>query len=248
MEGRRTGALATAATTGLDALDIYFSGYLPQLVLGAVVPTMVLVYLLTADVLSALIVFVTLPLIPLFMWLVGAAAQNRMDRRWALIQRLGAYFLDVIEGLPALRIFGRADAQVDRVRAVTAASRKATMGTLAIAFLSSMVLETLASISTALVAAVIGLRLVDGGMSLQTGLAVLVVVPEAYMPLRQLGTFFHSSKEGLTAAGSVFEITGAASAAAQLSREANICSGRFGRSSPHDRARPDTVLQRDMSL
>jgi ATP-binding cassette subfamily C protein CydCD len=167
---------------------------------------LVLVYLVATDLLSALIVFVTLPLIPLFMWLVGSAAQHRMDRRCALVQRLSAYFLDVVEGLPDLRIFGRADAQVERIRAVTAASRKATMGTLAIAFLSSMVLEILASISTALVAAVIGLRLVEGGMTLQTGLAVLIVVPEAYMPLRQLGTFFHSSKEGMTAASTVLEI------------------------------------------
>lgn len=207
LQGQRTGALVTAATTGVEALDTYFARYLPQLVLGMAVPVMALVFLAFNDLLSAIIVLVTLPLIPLFMILVGVAAQHRMESRWALMQRLSAYFLDVIQGLPTLRIFGRADAQVERVRAISEASRRATMSTLSIAFLSAMVLELLASIATALVAAEIGLRLVDGTMTLQTGLLVLILVPEAYMPLRQLGTYFHASMEGMTAAGTILDLT-----------------------------------------
>jgi ATP-binding cassette subfamily C protein CydCD len=205
-DDHHSGALALAATTGIDGLDVYFARYLPQMVLGTVIPIMVLVFLVTTDPLSAVVVLVTLPLIPLFMWLIGSAAQHQVDRRWALLQRLAAHFLDVIEGLPTLRIFGRAEVQIGRVREATGASRRATMGTLSIAFLSSLVLETLASISTALVAAEIGLRLVNGTMTLQTGFAVLIVVPEAYMPLRQLGTFYHAGKEGLAAAGTVMAL------------------------------------------
>jgi ATP-binding cassette subfamily C protein CydCD len=212
-----SGSLAMAATTGLDALDVYFARYLPQQVLGTIIPIMVLVFLVSQDLLSAAIVAVTLPLIPLFMWLIGSAAQQRIDRRWTLLQRLAAYFLDVIQGLPALRIFGRAEAQVERVRAMTEASRQATMGTLAIAFLSALVLETLASLSTALVAAEIGLRLVYGTMTLQVGFAVLIVVPEAYLPLRQLGTYFHASKDGLAAATTILNLIDGAPPALETS-------------------------------
>lgn len=201
------GALTTAATTGLDSLDTYFARYVPQLVLGAAIPVMVLAFLMSSDVLSGLILLITLPVIPLFMWLIGAAARTRIEGRWTLLQRLGGYFLDVIQGLPTLRIFGRADDQVERIRAVTEASRRATMGTLSIAFLSSLVLESLSSLATALVAAEIGVRLVDGTLTLPTGLAVLIVVPEAFMPLRQLGSFFHASMEGLTAATTVMNFT-----------------------------------------
>jgi ATP-binding cassette subfamily C protein CydCD len=211
VEGQHTGAITMAATAGLDGLEVYFARYLPQMVLGTVIPVMVLVFLLTADPLSAVVVLVTLPLIPIFMWLIGAAAQQRIAARWALLQRLAAHFLDVVAGLPTLRIFGRAEIQIDRVREATEASRRATMGTLSIAFLSSLVLESLASISTALVAAEIGLRLVDGTMTLQTGFAVLIVVPETYMPLRQLGTFYHASKEGLAAAETITTLIAPAS-------------------------------------
>jgi ATP-binding cassette subfamily C protein CydCD len=204
--GERTGAIAAAATTGLDALDVYFARYLPQMVLGTAIPIMVLAFLVVNDPISALIVAVTLPLIPLFMWLIVTGAQVRIDRRWALLQRLSAYFLDVIQGLPTLRIFGRAGAHVERIRDVTEAYRRTTMSTLSIAFLSSLVLESLASLATAMVAAAIGIRLVDGAMTLQMGFAVLIVVPEAYMPLRQLGTFYHSSKEGLAAEATILDL------------------------------------------
>lgn len=203
--GRRTGAVV-AASKALDSLDVYFAQYLPHVVLGTTIPAMVLVFLVANDPVSAAIVAVTLPLIPLFMWLIGSAAQHRIDSRWRLLQRLAAYFLDIIQGLPTLRIFGRADAQVQTIHEVTDAARRATMGTLSVAFLSALVLETLASLATAMVAAAIGLRLVNGTMTLQMGFAVLLVVPEAYMPLRRLGAFFHSSKEGLAAATTVMDL------------------------------------------
>src|SRR5579872_3220524 len=209
LRNQHSGALAVAATTGIETLDVYFARYLPQLVLGAAIPVLVLAFLAFNDLVSAAIVAITIPLIPVFMWLIGAGAQQRVDQRWLLLQRLGAYFLDIIQGLPTLRIFGRAEAQTERIRTVTEAARRATMGTLAVAFLSALVLETLASITTALVAAEIGLRLVAGSMTLQTGLAVLIVVPEAYLPLRQLGTFFHASMEGVAAATTVLDLADA---------------------------------------
>ncbi|OEV27458.1 hypothetical protein AN219_22825, partial [Streptomyces nanshensis] len=202
----RTGELATLATRGIDALDGYFSRYLPQLALAVVVPVAVLAHIVTADWVSAVVVLVTLPLIPLFMALVGWATQTHTDRRWRLLSRLSGHFLDVVAGLPTLKVFGRAKAQARNIRAITADYRRATLRTLRIAFLSSLVLELLATISVALVAVGIGMRLVHGELDLYTGLLVLVLAPEAYLPLRQVGTHYHAAAEGLSAAEEVFAV------------------------------------------
>ncbi|MFG1805349.1 thiol reductant ABC exporter subunit CydD [Streptomyces sp. NPDC049040] len=206
LTGRRSGELTTLATRGIDALDDYFARYLPQLGLAAVVPAVVLVRILFADWISALTIVLTLPLIPLFMVLVGWATRDRMDRQWQLLGRLSGHFLDVVAGLPTLKVFGRAKAQADNIRAITGDYRKATLRTLRIAFLSSFVLELLATISVALVAVDIGMRLVHGELSLRTGLLVLVLAPEAYLPLRQVGAQYHAAAEGLAAAEQVFEV------------------------------------------
>ncbi|GGX92566.1 thiol reductant ABC exporter subunit CydD [Streptomyces hiroshimensis] len=206
LDARRTGELTTLATRGVDALDDYFARYLPQLGLAVVVPVAVLARIVSADWVSALIIVLTLPLIPLFMVLIGWATQSRMDRQWRLLSRLSGHFLDVVAGLPTLKVFGRAKAQAESIRAITADYRRATLRTLRLAFLSSFALELLATVSVALVAVGIGMRLVHGELDLSTGLMVLVLAPEAYLPLRQVGAQYHAAAEGLAAADEVFAV------------------------------------------
>ncbi|MBT2367184.1 thiol reductant ABC exporter subunit CydD [Streptomyces sp. ISL-10] len=206
--GAGTGALVTLATRGIDALDDYFSRYLPQLGLAVVVPVAVLARIVTEDWVSAAIIVVTLPLIPLFMVLIGWATQSRMDRQWRLLSRLSGHFLDVVAGLPTLKVFGRAKSQAESIRSITTQYRQATVRTLRIAFLSSFALELLSTLSVALVAVSIGMRLVHGELDLYTGLVILVLAPEAYLPLRQVGAQYHAAAEGLAAAEEIFEVLG----------------------------------------
>ncbi|MEV7556371.1 thiol reductant ABC exporter subunit CydD [Streptomyces sp. NPDC089795] len=206
LAGQRTGSLVSLATRGVDALDDYFSRYLPQLGLAVVVPVAVLVRIVTEDWVSAAIIVVTLPLIPVFMILIGMATQSRMDRQWRLLSRLSGHFLDVVAGLPTLKVFGRAKAQAESIRKITDDYRRATMRTLRIAFLSSFALELLATLSVALVAVTIGMRLVHGELDLYTGLVILILAPEAYLPLRQVGAQYHAAAEGLAAAEEIFEV------------------------------------------
>ncbi|WP_190134540.1 thiol reductant ABC exporter subunit CydD [Streptomyces longispororuber] len=206
LSGQRTGSLINLATRGVDALDDYFSRYLPQLGLAVVVPVAVLARVVTEDWVSAAIITGTLPLIPVFMMLIGWATQARMDRQWRLLSRLSGHFLDVVAGLPTLKVFGRAKAQAEAIRKITDEYRRATMRTLRIAFLSSFALELLATISVALVAVTIGMRLVHGDMALYDGLVVLVLAPEAYLPLRQVGARYHAAAEGLAAAEEIFAV------------------------------------------
>ncbi|MGW2179694.1 thiol reductant ABC exporter subunit CydD [Streptomyces sp. NPDC001732] len=203
---QRTGSLVTLATRGVDALDDYFARYLPQLGLAVIVPVAVLARIVTEDWVSAAIIVVTLPLIPLFMILIGWATQSRMDRQWRLLSRLSGHFLDVVAGLPTLKVFGRAKAQAESIRTITAQYRRATLRTLRIAFLSSFALELLATLSVALVAVTIGMRLVHGELDLYTGLVVLILAPEAYLPIRQVGAQYHAAAEGLSAAEEIFAV------------------------------------------
>ncbi|AXK36171.1 thiol reductant ABC exporter subunit CydD [Streptomyces armeniacus] len=220
--GRRSGELTALATRGIDALDDYFARYLPQLGLAVVVPVAVLARIVWSDWISALTIAVTLPLIPVFMILIGWATQHRMDRQWRLLARLSGHFLDVVAGLPTLKVFGRAKAQAENIRAITADYRRATLRTLRIAFLSAFALELLATISVALVAVGIGMRLVHGELDLYTGLVVLVLAPEAYLPLRQVGAQYHAAAEGLAAAEQVFSVL---ETPAERGAE-NSCAGR----------------------
>ncbi|MFJ1753610.1 thiol reductant ABC exporter subunit CydD [Kitasatospora sp. NPDC088134] len=206
LAGRRTGDLATLATRGIDALDDYFARYLPQLALAVVVPLVVLARVLGADWESAAIICVTLPLIPLFMVLIGYATQARTDRQFAGLSRLSHHFLDVVAGLPTLKVFGRAKAQAAAIGRITEDYRRATLRTLRLAFVSSFALELLSTLSVALVAVSIGFRLVGGTLDLETGLLVLVLAPEVYLPLRQVGALYHSSAEGLAAAARIFDV------------------------------------------
>jgi thiol reductant ABC exporter CydD subunit len=206
VDREHSGRLVVLTTSGIDALDAYFSRYLPQLFLAVIVPVTVIVVVLGADWISAVIIAVTVPLIPVFMGLVGASAGARMAHQARLLQRLAGHFLDVVAGLPTLKVFGRAKAQAAAVRDITDQYRKATMATLKVAFLSSLILELLATISVALVAVAVGLRLLGGHLSLATALFVLILAPEAYLPLRLLGTNYHASAEGLRAAEDVFGV------------------------------------------
>ncbi|MER5463399.1 thiol reductant ABC exporter subunit CydD [Streptomyces sp. NPDC002668] len=206
LSGQRTGSLLAQATRGVDALDDYFSRYLPQLGLAVVVPVAVLARIVTEDWVSAAVIVVTLPLIPLFMVLIGWATQARMDRQWRLLSRLSGHFLDVVAGLPTLKVFGRAKAQAESIRSITSEYRKATLRTLRIAFLSSFALELLSTLSVALVAVGIGMRLVHGDLDLYTGLVILILAPEAYLPIRQVGAQYHAAAEGLSAAEGIFQV------------------------------------------
>ncbi|MFJ6379970.1 thiol reductant ABC exporter subunit CydD [Kitasatospora sp. NPDC092039] len=206
LAGRRTGELTTLATRGVDALDDYFARYLPQLALAVVVPVIVLLRIVGADLASAAIIAGTLPLIPLFMVLIGMATQSRMDRQWTTLARLSHHFLDVVAGLPTLKVFNRARSQAATIARITADYRRATLRTLRIAFISSFTLELLSTLSVALVAVTVGFRLVDGTLDLETGLLILVLAPEVYFPIRQVGALYHSSVEGLTAADELFQV------------------------------------------
>jgi thiol reductant ABC exporter CydD subunit len=201
-----SGELATLATRGLDALDGYFARYLPQLFLSVIVPLTVLVAVVSVDWVSAVIMVVTIPLIPLFMALIGMATRTHTDRQLRALQLLSGHFLDVVSGLTTLKIFGRSRAQVEVIDEVTNSYRRRLIATLRVTFLSSLVLELLASVSVALIAVAIGIRLLNGHMDLRAGLFVLVLAPEAYAPLRQLGADYHASAEGLSAADQVFEV------------------------------------------
>ncbi|MFH9132974.1 ABC transporter ATP-binding protein/permease [Streptomyces sp. NPDC017524] len=203
---RRHGETITLLTRGLDALDPYAVGYLPTKAAVAVVPLAVVGWLLWTDWSSALIIIVTLPLIPVFGALVGMHTARRTARQWRLLVTLGGHFMDVMAGLPTLRAFGRERHQSRVVGEMADAHRRATMRTLRVAFLSSLVLETVATLSVALVAVPVGLRLLAGATDLRTALIVLFLAPEAYLPLRAAGAAFHDSAEGVTVAERVFAI------------------------------------------
>jgi ATP-binding cassette subfamily C protein CydCD len=201
-----TGELATLAGRGVDGLDGYVGRYLPQLLVGAVVPLVVAVRILTADWVAAVLVGVTIPLIPLFMVLIGLHTRHRMARQWRALAVLGHHFLDVVAGLDVLTAFGRARWQGRRIAAMSERYRVETLRGLRVAFLSSLALELLASLSVALVAVSVGLRLVAGQPDLETGLLVIVLAPEVYLPLRAVAARFHDSAEGAAAADEVFSV------------------------------------------
>ncbi len=197
---------ATIATAGADELEPYVRQFLPALMLAVAVPLVAGVRILTADLLSAVLVAVTVPLIPVFMVLIGRMTERRTQRQWATLQRLGGHFLDVVEGLPTLRLFGRADAQRDSVHRVSEQYRSTTMGALRIAFLSALALELIATLSVALIAVEIGLRLAAGSFELYPALVILLLAPECYFPIRRVGASFHAAQAGLDASDDLHEL------------------------------------------
>ena len=219
--GRRDEA-STVLLRGLDALTPYLSGYVPALILTVTVTPAVIGVIGVTDWPSALIIVLTIPLIPLFMILVGLMTRDRTERKLATMSRLTAQTLDLIAGLPTLRALGRARAQAGRVAELGAAHRRSTMSALRVAFLSGAILELLATLCVALVAVGIGVRLVHGDMSLYAGVLALVLAPEAYLPLRQVGSKFHDSADGLAAANEAFALIDPSSAASVPSSAASV--------------------------
>jgi len=205
-KGARTGELATAAVQGVDALEDYFAGYLPQLVLAALVPIAVLGWTVTIDPIAAGILALTVPVLICFMVLIGKGARAQARKRWQALSLLSAHFLDVVRGLPTLRAYRREHAQSEILAEVGERYRATTMATLRVAFLSALVLELCAMIGTALVAATIGVQLVDGALGLGAGLTVLLLAPELYGPLRGVGQQFHASNDGTAAAERIFAV------------------------------------------
>jgi ATP-binding cassette, subfamily C, bacterial CydD len=197
--------LAAGAVQGVDGLETYFARYLPQVVLAVTVPVAVLVWTAVVDLQSALIMLVTLPVIPVFMALIGRSAGARSRANWRALVRLEAHFLDVVRGLPTLRAFNRGAAQRDRIAEATDRYRRTTMSTLRLSFLSGVVLDLGATLSTALVAVDLGVRLVGGTLALRPALTVLLLVPELYAPIRTVGTLFHASADGLAAVEGILD-------------------------------------------
>jgi ATP-binding cassette subfamily C protein CydCD len=206
LQAERSGELATAAVQGVDALEAYFARYLPQVFLAALAPIAVLAWTVPRDWEAAAILAVTAPLIPVFMVLIGRLAERSTRQRWRRLSRLGAQFLDLVGGLETLRANGRAEAQTRSIAATGEAYRRETMATLRVGFLSALVLELLAMIGVALVAATVGIQLAEGKLGLTAGLTVLILAPEVYMPLRRLGAQFHASADGMAAAERIFEV------------------------------------------
>ncbi len=204
--GERSGELSATLIEGIEALDAYLSQYLPRLALAALIPAVILAAIFPRDVLSGVVLLVTAPLIPLFMWLIGSAAGTVAHRRWGLLSRMSAHFLDVLQGLTTLKVFGRSRAQLETIRAVSDRYREVTLDVLRVAFLSALALEIVGTLSTAVIAVQIGLRLLYGRMAFVDALFVLILAPELYLPLRTLGAAWHTSTSGLAAARRIFEV------------------------------------------
>jgi len=206
LASQNSARLAVTAGRGLEALDAYFSRYLPQLVQTAIATPLILAVMWWQDWISGLTVLLTLPLIPLFMVLIGLATRSVQQKQWQTLGRLAARFSDTVRGLSTLKVFGRQHRAVASIGTVTDTYRRETMRVLRVSFLSGFALELLASIAVAIVAVSIGFRLMDGSMALAVGLFVLLLAPEAYLPLRQVGVQFHAAAEGVAATDDVFAV------------------------------------------
>ena len=234
--------LVTLLGQGLDALDGYIGRYLPQLILTAVATPLVVTALLLADLVTGITVILTLPLIPVFMALIGMATQAVQRRQWQQLGALSQGFMEVVQGLSTLMVFGRQHRQADRIAQVTEQYRRRTMTVLRLSFLSGFTLELAASLSVALVAVSVGVRLIDGDIGLALGLFVLILVPEAYLPLRQVGVQFHAASEGIAAADDVLGLLD--TPAAQQTGTPTLASQHVGTGSGDDVARPGHAAER----
>jgi ATP-binding cassette subfamily C protein CydD len=216
---RNSAQLAVTAGRGLDALDAYFGRYLPQLVLTVIATPVILVVMWSQDWISGLTVLLTLPLIPIFMVLIGWATRSVQKRQWQTLTHLAARFSDTVQGISTLKVFGRQRRAAASIERVTDDYRRETMRVLRVSFVSGFALEFLASISVAIIAVSIGFRLLDGSLSLAVGLFVLLLAPEAYLPLRQVGVQFHAAAEGVAATDDVFAVLDAARSVVGTSRD-----------------------------
>ena len=253
LDGAEAGETTTAAVQGVEALDAYFARYLPQVVLAALVPVAVLGLVVAIDPISAGLMLLTLPLVPVFMWLIGRYTEERTRERWLALRLLSNHFLDVVRGLPTLRAFNRGQEQASVLDGIGERYRRTTMATLRVGFLSGSVLELAATLGVALVAVTVGVRLVDGGLGLQAALTVLVLAPELYTPIRQLGAQFHASADGLAVAERMLALIDAPRAAGPggkpIAPDPLAAPVRFEAVSFAYPSRPELVLDRlDLEL
>lgn len=206
VRGERAGELLNTTVEGIETLDDYFSRYVPQLVLAVAIPLLILGFVFPFDLTSGSILLLTGPLIPVFMILIGKLAEKKSQAQWQNLSRMNAHFLDVLQGLSTLKVFGRSKDQGKVIGRISESFRRVTLGVLRVAFLSAFVLEFLAMLSTALVAVALGLRLIDGTISYQEAFFILIIAPEFYLPLRSLGVQFHARLSGENAAKRIFEV------------------------------------------
>ena len=207
LDGTTSGEIAAVAVQGVDALDAYFGRFVPQLVLAVAVPLAVIAWVVPIDLTSAALMLLTLPLVPVFMVLIGRYTERETHARWRALSLLSTHFLDVVRGLPTLRAFNRGHAQTAAIAETSEQYRRTTMRTLRVAFLSGAVLELAATLGIALVAVTVGVRLADGGIGLEAALTVLLLAPELYLPLRNLAAQYHASADGLAVAERLLELT-----------------------------------------
>jgi len=203
LSNKKSGELSNTVIKGVEALDAYFSEYLPQLFLSALTPILILLFVFPIDILSGVVFLITAPVIPLLMYLIGSTAEDLNRKQWKSLNRMSGHFLDVLQGITTLKIFNRAKDEIRRIEDISNAFKSSTMKVLKIAFLSSLVLELLSTISIAIIAVEIGLRLIYGKMEFESALFVLILAPEFYLPLRQLGARYHAGLEGIAAFKSI---------------------------------------------
>ncbi len=199
----QSGKISNTVIIGVEALDTYFSEYLPQLFLSALTPILILFFVFPIDILSGVVFLITAPIIPLLMYLIGSTAEDLNKKQWKSLNRMSGHFLDVLQGIVTLKIFNRAKEEINRIEEISNAFKTSTMKVLKIAFLSALVLELLSTISIAIIAVEIGLRLMYGKMDFESALFVLILAPEFYLPLRQLGSRYHAGLEGIVAFKSI---------------------------------------------
>jgi thiol reductant ABC exporter CydD subunit len=214
VDGTDAAEVTTVAVQGIEALEGFFARYLPQAVLASIVPLLVIAWVAFVDIEAALIMALTLPLVPVFMWLIGRYTEHRTRQRWQALRQLSTHYLDVVRGLPTLRAFGRSHQALTILGEVSERYRSTTIGTLRVSFLSGSVLELAATLGVALVAVATGLRLAAGTLGLEAGVTVLVLAPELYLPFRRLGAEYHASADGLAVAERLFELLDASATAA----------------------------------
>ncbi|MEI6039198.1 MAG: thiol reductant ABC exporter subunit CydD [Actinomycetes bacterium] len=198
--------LSVLATRGINNLDGYFAKFIPQLFIASIVPVMVGITIATEDMQSGIIVLFTIPLIPIFGAMIGRYTAAVTMKRWKSLEILSGYFADLLKGMRTLKVYGRADLQTEKLKAVGAEYQAETMRVLKISFLSSLALELIATLSVALLAVSIGLRLVSGSLTLSVGLFILIISPEVYWPIRQVAGYFHAAADGIAAFNQIYAI------------------------------------------
>jgi ATP-binding cassette subfamily C protein CydD len=206
LKSERTGEIVSTLLTGVDKLEDYFSKYLPQIFLSVFIPVIILIFVFTIDLLTGIIFLITAPIIPIFMYLIGSIAEKMNKKQWESLSRMSSYFFDVLQGLTTLKLFNKTKDIIKRIDSITNIFRIKTMNVLKIAFLSSLVLELAATISVAIIAVEIGLRLLAGNFNYTEALFILILAPEFYMPFRLLGASYHAGMEGTSAFERIDEI------------------------------------------